>query len=292
MARQRKRWILLSFGVLLLLVAVGGSFFWFYWLNPQRKYIGRCYVWNDPLWHHRKWADTQKRIRRFRWWHDDFGWVGSWGGKEWVEWITNHIKPGEKIFDCQHGHMDNALRMMTNQDPGFRAEDWLAWWQENQHKTQVEWIREGFQQAGITLHSPLSSEDVRALLALIGKRESPVAKEDQVTAPSWEFPWYLRYNAMRWLRDSDFDPRSLSVDDLTGQDGDVLLNALLLFCQWKGENGKGYTPGELPITGPVEEWKLSVPPIAGPWVAVIAYSSLAVVFAAGTLSLRFALRSR
>ena len=290
MSRRRKQWILLSMGTLLLVAGLTGAVYWFHCLNPQRKYLARYYVWDDPLWHHRKWLDTQKRIRRFGWWHDDFVPVGQWGGSEWVAWIIERITPVEKTFDCDPGHMRNTLRVMTNQDPGFRAEAWLAWWRENKHKTQVEWIRKGFEKAGISLHTPLTKEDMRALLVLIGNRRSPVVTEDESPRPRWETPWYLCYNAMRWLRDSDFDPLSFTVNDLTGEDGDALLNGLLTFSEWRGINWKWYTPGELPLSDPVEKWKLSAPPITAPWVAAIAYSSLVVLFVAGLLCVRKATR--
>ena len=290
MSIRRKQWILLSIGSLLLVAGLAGAVYWFYWLNPQRKYLARYYVFDDPLGHHREWLDTQKRIRRFGWWHDDFGPVGQWGGSEWVAWIIEHISGEQNAFDFDPGHMRRTLRFMTNQDPGFEPQSLPAWWRENKHKTQVEWIRDGLEKVGISLHTPATKEDIRALLVLIGKRVGPVETKQEFRPAHWETPWHLRYNAMRWLRDSDFDPFSITLDELAGEDGDALLSGLLAFSQWRGSNWKGYTPGVLPLTGPVEKWKPSVPPIAAPWVAVVAYSSLVVLFVAGLLCVRAAAR--
>jgi hypothetical protein len=181
---------------------------------------------------------------------------------------------------------------MTNQDLGPRPETWLQWWRENKHKTQVEWIREAFEKAAITLHTPLTKQDVRALLVLIGKRKGAVVKEGGLAPPRWESPWHLRYNAMRWLRDSNFHAYPLSVGELAGEDSESVLNGLLAFSEWSGVNRKSDTPGELPISARVRKWKPEVPPIAAAWVAWVAYGSLAVVLVSGVVCLRRGLRRR
>lgn len=64
--RRPRRRLLLSLGVLLLLLAIGVSFFWFYWLGPLRDYV-HGEEDRDPFGLMRRWSTVQKRIRRTGW---------------------------------------------------------------------------------------------------------------------------------------------------------------------------------------------------------------------------------
>lgn len=186
------------------------------------------------------------------------------------------MKPSDRI---SASHRYDALRWMTNQDhPGETLREWLAWWQANEDKTQDEWIREGFEQAGLTLHSPLTKRDKKALLLMIGNRE--------------ETPGYRWINAMRWLRDSDFDSREFTMSDLAGDDADLILMGLTSYSKFEGRYPKQWSPGVLDIGAPVLDGGLVIlsSPLTKAWFVAGVYSLIAITFGGGILCLRLAPR--
>jgi hypothetical protein len=173
---------------------------------------------------------------------------------------------------------------MTNQDAGVQAEDWLAWWRSNKHKTQEEWIREGFEQSGLTLDSPLTKEDIRSLLLVVGKTKEGASS-------SLDAPNYLRYNAMRWLRDSDFDPLSFNVSDLPEHDADAVMGGLIRFCRWSTDFPKEDAVGVLAIgEHPSEKERRTCGTVVMRWLAWGVYVFLALSVGGGILCLRLATR--
>ncbi len=168
--------------------------------------------------------------------------------------------------------------MATNQDPGFTVEACQNWWRRNRHKTQEEWVREGFESAGLRLESPLSMDDIRALLLMVGRKGAT--------------PRHLFYNALRWLRDSDFDPRSFTVSDLTRDDGQDLLNGLIRYSQWTARYPKGETPGVLAIGSPPGEAGIVFDWLpTKPWFVASVHAALAAALVAGILCMRLGWRS-
>lgn len=155
----------------------------------------------------------------------------------------NHIQPREDISSCFAGHKSSALRKLTNQDAGDTAEAWLAWWERNKSKTQEDWIREGFRKYGIEIEKPLTRSNVIALLKM-----TPSLDEEKSKVPS-----YVQYNAFRWLRDSDFDPATFTVEDLSSPDGDEVLQGLIRFSRLSGVYPKYEGLGVLRLGKPPEE---------------------------------------
>ena len=94
-------------------------------------------------------------------------------------------------------HSATAMRHITNQDAGDDANGWLKWWSENHRKSQLEWIADGFRLRGYEVDVPPKPQDVPTLLAALGTVESD---EDP------DLPRAMKYNAMRCLRDSGFEP--------------------------------------------------------------------------------------
>jgi hypothetical protein len=117
---------------------------------------------------------------------------------------------------------------MTNQDERDAAA-WLAWWEHNKSKSQEDWIRDGFQKHGVELQTPLTPSNMLALLKMAGCTDPALGDEEESQAPPKEsqVPHYVRYNAFRWLRDSDFDPYSFRVEDLPAKGGKEVLQGLL-----------------------------------------------------------------
>ncbi len=224
----------------LVIFGLATGYYWFYYMGPLR-------CWYDPVWFHQhsyaaSWDLCQKCIHRSGWYHDTI--VGSCGDKFWVEWITNHIRPNEPISDCTAGHKDTALRQMTNQDAGNTAEAWLAWWERNKSKSQKDWIRDGFRERGLELENPPTKSNIVALLKL-----TPYQDEEKCGAPS-----YVQYNAFRWLRDSDFDPSTFTVDDLSSKDGNDVLQGLIRFSRLTGVYPKDDGVGVLDLGNPLERY--------------------------------------
>ena len=195
------RWmgrIIVSGGVI---VGVG----WWFFLVPLLEV--NSYNWNKDRSPHGFWRLKQRFLNLGCWTHDDGLVVGKLCGKEWVEPIVEMIARGEGM-SCQGGHRDTAIEYITNHSPPEPADpttEWPKWWAANKHKTQEDWIQDGFRAAGLQISKPASTEDMPKLLRIIGER-APPSNDWEKSHPVARHPDYLRYNAFRWLRDSGFDP--------------------------------------------------------------------------------------
>lgn len=177
------------------------SYEWFYRLAPFRNIV-------SPRWcaeHSRQeyWREAQKAIHRGAWFHDAGFVIGIHGDKSWAEWIMNRVEPGTSM-DCMGPlcHSADAMRFIANQDVGDDADRWIEWWRQNRSKSQANWVGDGFRLAGIRVQSPPSADDAVALLEVLG------APETEAPAP---LPHYLKFNAFRCLRDSEFEPVAFAI---------------------------------------------------------------------------------
>jgi hypothetical protein len=229
------------FGSLLLLTACALVFLWFFWLTPFKNlYSGD---WERKHSNYARWIEDQKSIHHIGVTHDTGIHMGYFGGKEWTIWIMGHIKPGQDITSCEASHLGNALADMTNQQLGYQSDPWLAWWKTNQNKTQLEWIREGFASKGVVLQQPLTTNNILALLKSANlATNSPV----YTNMPSG-LRSSLRFNAYRWLRDSDFKAKDLDINSVTAEDKDQIIQSLIDYAEWYGIHRDD--PGKLPING-------------------------------------------
>jgi hypothetical protein len=239
--------IIRALGALLLLASVALAFFWFIWLLPLKHIYSRA--WDREYSTVRFWEEAQKTVYRIGITHDVGIEMGRWGGKEWVVWIMKHIKPGEEIVGCEASHLAGALADMTNQQLGYQADPWLAWWRTNQNKTQLEWIRDGFASKGIILQQPLTTNNILALLKLSHlATNSPVFTN---TPPNLRTS--LRFNAFRWLRDSGFRSIEFDLKNIPEEDRNQITLALIDYAEWSGIHRDD--PGKLPIN----EYSLGYP---------------------------------
>lgn len=238
---KNKSALLRVLGGFLLLASVASAFLWFYWYAPflNLKSSGWWYK-HSPA---RHWEEAQKHIRRSGVDHDTGIALGDWGNKPWVEWIMKRIQPGEDIGGCGYNHLGDALAQMTNQQLEFKSDVWLSWWATNQHKSQVEWIREGFARRGITLEQPLTTNNIIALLAII----SPVTHAAAVNDAPRHTRAGLRYNALRWLRDAGFNPGEMDVASVPKAERDMVTRGLVKYALWLGEHR--LDPGKLWVWG-------------------------------------------
>jgi len=184
------------FAVILICAGAFCGYWWLYKLAPSRRTL-------NPEWcasHSQReyWSEVQKGIRRGVWLHDDGFAVGRYGDKSWAEWIMAHVPRGESM-GCfgRLCHSASAMCYITNQDVGEDADAWLDWWVNNSSKSQDQWIADGFRQRGVEVDVPPSADQMPALLRLLGNSD---------TNESAGIPEYVKHNAFRCLRDSDFDP--------------------------------------------------------------------------------------
>ena len=167
-------------GSILLTISCVLAFLWHYWLLPLRRV-------NDPTWlaqhtPRARWIEIQKQIHRTGLDHDSSIAIGRYGDKRWMEWAVKTIKPDLEPGSCGEGqmHLPDAPFYITNQRLADGA-NWFAWWATNKHKSQVEWIRDGFRQQGIELQQPLTTNNAVSLLKLVAASKQG----------------YLQYNANR-----------------------------------------------------------------------------------------------
>ena len=195
-----------------------------------------------------RWEYTQDRIRRFDWYHDDFGPVGKYGGKDWAEWIMRRLPGEEDQWSCASGHKTSALESITNYSPGGERGKWpqdlplwLAWWEQNRSKTQDQWIVDGFAAEGVVIHHPPAEEDWPTLLKVLGhvnpKDDKPAQEGDRIQ------PECFKYNAFRCLRDSEFNPVQYAMEaEITPE---VKAGLLLYRRLEQGRDYWGNPPGRL-----------------------------------------------
>ncbi len=267
-------------GCLLLFLSCAVAFFWFYWLTPSLHFHSpewrRKYSWRG------QWIETQEMLRRsvLAEHHNSSIEIGHFGDKNWTERVIRELNSHEG--DIERGSCDNwpyhlpeALTDMTNQKLTNWNTAWLGWWESNKSKTQVEWIRDGFREKGIVLQQPLTTNDVVTLLKVLANTN---------------LPSYLKYNAKRWLRDSDKYPAVIRLNELPGGEDTALIQAEISYAQWYGEYwdapGKLWIDTNIPFTDSwLEEPKIELQPLK--------YVPIVLVFAlagAGILLLKLSVR--
>ena len=228
-------------GGFFLLLACALAFFWFVWLTPLKHiYSG---TWNREHSSFRRWEEAQKSVYRVGVTHDVGIELGHRGGKEWTIWIMKHIKPGQDITTCEASHLGNSLADMTNQQLGYQADPWLAWWNTNQNKTQLEWIRDGFASKGVVLQPGLTTNNILALLKL----SHPSTNSDVFTNTPSRLRSSIRFNAFRWLRDSGFRSTEFDLKNIPDGDRSQVTSALIDYAEWFGAHRND--PGKLQIAG-------------------------------------------
>lgn len=219
-------------GIILILVSGGVAFLWFYWLVPWKHVI-------DPAWrrHHSSktyWEELKTSIQRRGWTHDDGFAASGCGDKEFMVWTMAHTSPDDTIVDCLGSHRDSAFSMITNHNPGDTAKDWLGWWKKNQSKSQIEWIQEGFIPYGVTVNIPPSDSNTIPLLKLLG---NTATHKDEYEQEIPVIPGFIRYNAFRWLRDSNFNPVEFVLNNPTNSLDPLVKTGLLEYYYYDNSEG-------------------------------------------------------
>jgi hypothetical protein len=209
-------------GILLICLSVAVALGWYCWLVPTNQRF-------DPVWEHgfsqqEYWQEVGERIRRYGWMHDDFVIVGDYGDKSWAEWIMKRAQAGEAIGDCGSvGHKAAALTFITGNNPAgtnWSVESfWLKWWDENKDKSQVDWIRAGLREYGVSVQMPANTNELAPLLGLLGETNN--------------VPAFIHYNAFRWLRDSDFEPMSFALSHIASGMSEGVRSGLIRYQRYE-----------------------------------------------------------
>ena len=244
---QKHRNIILCIsGIILIIIGVGISCCWYFWLLPMAQRY-------DPLWHDQftkkaYWDYIQNYIHRYGWTHDDFEPVGNYGDKNWAKWIMDKAAAGAELDDCGNvGHKDSALRYITNQDPVSSKKTncekaWLEWWAQNKNKSQLEWIQKGFESYNVKVSMAPSKKEQEALLILLGNtRKNKDKIHDMI-------PNYVKYNAFRWLRDSGFNPVDYAIKNVNKSTSKDVIKGLYEYQKLYEIYPKGDYVGIIPFS--------------------------------------------
>lgn len=244
------RAIVRTIAVLLIVVSVYESYFWFYLLGPWKRHLDSNWCRQHST--EAYWDEVKAGIQRLGWAHDD-GWLaGRHGDADFMAWAIAHTHPGDDIVSCSAGHRHSGFCKITNQNPGEEADAWLEWWEKNKKKSQVEWIRDGFLAQEVTVSIPPVESDTIPLLTLLGKTD-----EDENESP--EIPGYIKYNASRWLRDSDFNPVAFAISNGTDALDKQVKTGLLEYLKFERSHPKKERVGFLSFGEDMDE-DLFLPP--------------------------------
>lgn len=208
-------------GVLLCTFGVVTGYLWHWHLLPLRHYGD--YHWKALHSDYTRWQDCKERVYRHGDWSSHGDELRRWGDKEITGYLIERLEPGQELDTCAAGHLSPAFEYITNQTPGTTADAWIAWWEENKHLTQEQWVADGFKQHGIELETPMTHGDHVELLAIIGGQGE-------------ELPSHVWFNAQRWLRDHGFETHTVTMADLQGDDAEHLLAGLVAYSEFVGRS--------------------------------------------------------
>jgi hypothetical protein len=246
---QFKRWFwrfLGLFGVLLVGTTLYAGYQWHFVFSSYRKiydYEWQYYHSEVAYWYAMEDAMGQSLKMGFLP-HEAGRFVAQWGDKEWTRRLIEGVKSGELEFNsCSDGHIEGTLQTMTNQDLPDEKDAWVAWWEENKDKTQEEWIRDGFEDAGVTVTDELTDELTLELLIILGslslqKNEHGENEDEQIEQQEtsedsenieYDYPTCCSFNAYRWLRDHNFQWQSIRYDDIPEEHREVVFYGMRMY---------------------------------------------------------------
>lgn len=270
-------------GGLFIVVSLMVAYWWFYKLAPLRHLA-------DPSWRaahseEARWLEEQENYRRmgaspdlcFR---GDR--IGYYGDKQWFLWLVEKTASDENFRVC--GCTTYALSLMSNHE----VELWEEWAKANEGQTQEQWIREGFDRYGLTVHLPPDPDDTEPLLRVLGQKTwSTLWNGPQGTDAPEAVPSYIQYNAFRWLRDSGFDPMAFAASHAAALDSESVRVGLLQYTEWQTAYPRDNKLGILALgtTPDTEPEVFGLPLIVRPWFVAVAHLSVIVPLAAGCLLL-------
>ena len=198
----------ITFGVLLLSGAGLLAWLWFYMLEPMRRFADLR--WGSLHSELARWEKEQEHYLRTGFAPDRMSppeRLAFYGDKHWFEWLLGRLSGKGRWYEfegceaCQF----SCLEGMANHSFDS-VDEWVRWYSANSGKTQEDWIQQGFEEKGFRIGLPPSKSDAVTLLGVLGTRSSDSEDVDSKGNQSFVAPYFLRYNAFRWLRDMGVDP--------------------------------------------------------------------------------------
>ncbi len=225
--------------------ALWGIWLWTFRLRPVRDEIAENFQpsgLNTPL----RWKRIREQMRHGRFSHDDMIQVRFLGDTEIIERLMSRMPESGHVNGCFHGHVGEALCVLTGHDAGDTAEGWHAWWRTHRGKSQTALIRESFAPLGIDPQKPPTKEQTLELLRLIGVGRAVGGDSLKPGAP---VPGAARTsNALRILRDHEVKPEVVTHADLLRPEGESIFLGLTRYIEFKEQypvqNGVGVVFGD------------------------------------------------
>lgn len=143
---QKRVWLRISGWMLVILGLALGLAFWF-WIVPFKNSETPAFTPKHSLVGF--WEDQQLALRLGPFKHETGGYIGMFGGKEWVPRIIDAIQNGHP-YGCEGGHWEDAFTLITNHNL-VKPNEWPNWWEVHGTQSQEEWIRDGFAVINITI---------------------------------------------------------------------------------------------------------------------------------------------
>ena len=201
--------------------------------------------------------------------------AGSWGGNDNVRQITKELRDvatEEKCHDYRNTLLLSALEMMTNHDFANNPSRWFAWYEHNQHSSQDDWIRQGFEAFGVSVHDNLQLQTKIALLKLMADKNSPQ---------------FIQWNAFRWLRKDGFSPDSLDPLNISTEDERrEVLRGLIKYSQTITKFPQDNSPIFMGIRKESSQAEFELPYIVHPYAEPIVTITIFIIGLAGVIMLK------
>ena len=286
--RRYLKWISFTIGVFLITGGFTVGYYWFYKLAPTIHLASA--VWqrdHSPI---GRWKEEQEDYRRRGSSPDMFfrsDKIGFYGNKDWTIWLVDNIINTKGFRVC--GCTQSTFELMTNQSPDDSDKSWKEWLEKHKDETQEQWLQQGFEKYGVTVHIPPVSKDHKSLLMLLGNEEKTA--EDEYIIPS-----EVKYNAFRWLRDSGFDWGRYIKERKDWQGSKQLSDGVCRFIRLETDypihDGLGILAfGEKPDMSTALEYDRRVP-ILSWWFKAIVYAIISTCFIMGATLVAISRRKR
>ena len=104
--------------------------------------------------------------------HDAFLNLIHYGDEESVPLLISTLRwAPDDPWVCTWDHCFEALKSITNSDPGDTFDAWKRWYAKNGSKRRTEWISQGFTEKGCKVDAIGSRDMVLSLFAYLGRSE-------------------------------------------------------------------------------------------------------------------------
>lgn len=174
MKRRKLKIFLFVFAGILAAVGLSGFVYYRIFVHPFRVMM------TDEFWERP--ADEQREHfhkilslpKNAYFYHDACLELTFIGDESSVPFLVNNLKYHPRSEDwrpCSTTLCLNALKSITNNDPGMEYKHWKAWWKKNKDKSRRQWVLLGFEEMGLPATDPPDDKFKVALIrALVDER--------------------------------------------------------------------------------------------------------------------------